>query len=383
MAVATTTTTAVAAGSMAIGPSVIQLLDDAQFTTINTEAVEAQHTASTPSLLIPNRMDSPKRILLRGPPKSGRTSMAMDLACSVAMNAPCRCRQMNSCRCIAATLFLPMYPEGDEENDRNDDNNCSSTRFPLQCHKVYEEGVPADLESPRGRVQRHHLDAVSPAPRGVSPPPDWDPELLGRIEVRHVSSLRQVLHYLLSVQGKPVHEQPLGAIILDDLDVLASKHASSPPIAMMQTCTFQCSFRPTAILMSMFDRCNTCINSQLSLVSCFGCCIVALLIDASNMLGRLHGSVPPIILATTKTQFAVPWIPTTVTLHQATTEHSWRHLGRGTTVASHWQAEITNVYKSPSLASTVDYSFTKSIDDSFHIYWKERSKTNGGRQRQM
>lgn len=234
MAVATKTTTA--AGSMAIGPSVIQFLDDVQSTTINMEAVEAQNAASTPSLLVPNGLDSSQRILLRGPPKSGRTSMAMDLACSVAMNAPCRCRQMHACRCIAATLFLPMHPEGDEENDRNT-NNSSSARFPLQCHKVYEESIPAGLESPRWRSQLQHLDAVSPAPRAVSPPPDWDPESLGRIEVRHVSSLRQVLHYLLSVQGKPLHEQPLGAIIVDDLDVLASKHPSSAPIAMMQTCT--------------------------------------------------------------------------------------------------------------------------------------------------
>jgi hypothetical protein len=241
MEVATTTTAAAAAGSMAIGPSFVHFLDDAQSATINKEGVDAQHTTSTPSLLIPNRLDSPHRILLRGPPKSGRTSMAMDLACSVAMDAPCRCRQMNTCRCIAATLFLPMHPDGDDENEGNNNNNCSaSTRFPLQCHKVYEESVPAEFESPRWmKNQPHHLDAVSPAPLAVSPLPDWDPESLGRIEVRHVSSLRQVLHYLLSVQGKPLNEQPLGAIIVDDLDDLASKYASSsPPIAMMQTCTF-------------------------------------------------------------------------------------------------------------------------------------------------
>jgi hypothetical protein len=233
------TTAAAAGGSMAVGPSVVHFVDDAQSATINKEGVDAQHTASTPSLLIPNRLDIPQRILLRGPPKSGRTSMAMDLACSVAMDAPCRCRQMNTCRCIAATLFLPMHPDGDDENDGN--NNCSaSTRFPLQCHKVDEESVPGEFESPRWmKNQQHHLDAVSPAPRAVSPLLDWDPESLGRIEVRHVSSLRQVLRYLLSVQGKPLHEQPLGAIIVDDLDDLASKHASSsPPIAMMQTCTF-------------------------------------------------------------------------------------------------------------------------------------------------
>lgn len=100
------------------------------------------------------------------------------------------------------------------------------------------------------------------------------------------------------------------------------------------------------------------------------------------MVGRLHGGVPPTILATTKIQFTVPWIPTTVTLHQTTAEHSWRHLGRGTTAVSHWQAEIANVYKSLSLELTVDYSFTKSPDDSFHIYWMERSKKNSDRQQQ-
>jgi hypothetical protein len=48
-------------------------------------------------------------------------------------------------------------------------------------------------------------------------------DILRRIQVRHVAYVREVCcEYLLTVQGKPVWEQPWGGILMDSLDVLTA-----------------------------------------------------------------------------------------------------------------------------------------------------------------
>jgi hypothetical protein len=52
-------------------------------------------------------------------------------------------------------------------------------------------------------------------------------DILRRIQVRHVTSVRDVWEYLLTVQGKPVGEQPWGGILMDSLDVLTGGNTAT------------------------------------------------------------------------------------------------------------------------------------------------------------
>jgi hypothetical protein len=68
----------------------------------------------------------------------------------------------------------------------------------------------------------------------------WKMDILRRIQVRHVTSVRDVWEYLLTVQGKPVGEQPWGGILMDSLDVLTAATTGSSDdhgSRMSQLCT--------------------------------------------------------------------------------------------------------------------------------------------------
>lgn len=188
-------------------------------------------SASRPCLVIPstglNGNDNRKRIILSGPKKSGKTSIAMNLACSLASDAPCTCKQIQPlCRCVAVTFFRPASEHDFASSDDGNENDC---RFPLPCHLVHDD---LDL-GPMGNESR--LNPTETAYRSTSER-DWDVHSLGKIQVHNVNSIREILYYLLSIKGKALHEQPSSAIIIDDLDILASKEPN-PPMAMLQTGT--------------------------------------------------------------------------------------------------------------------------------------------------
>ena len=171
-----------------------------------------------PCLLLGDEQDDKNAtsILLQGPPKSGRTSIAMDLAYSIAASAPCQCPAPNYCACVAVTMFVRAQSNKDPSDD-----------FPLICRQILPNEEPKDFE-----MRWKHITQEPSRTKG------WEPQILKRVQVYHVSSLREVLKYLLSVQSKPLREQPSGSIIIDDLDILASsKELSSQLMTMMQTCT--------------------------------------------------------------------------------------------------------------------------------------------------
>ena len=188
-------------------------------------------SARRPCLVIPstelNGNDNRKRILLRGPKQSGKTSVAMNLACSLASDAPCSCKQAQPlCRCVAVTFFRPAKQHDFASSDDGNENDC---RFPLPCHLVHDDFELGSL----GNESR--LSPTETAYRSASDH-DWDTHSLGRIQVHHVNSIREILYYLFSIKGKAFHEQPSRAIIVDDLDILASKEPN-PSMAMLQTST--------------------------------------------------------------------------------------------------------------------------------------------------
>ena len=218
-----------------IGTCMIQFIDHDNGGSSSSAMDVERHGTSTsttkpisppppPCLLLPqNDPSNPSpSIILHGPPKSGKTSLALDLAYAMACSAPCRCQDASSlssfsCTCVAATLFLREIESSSPSPSRND--------FPLFCRPVQDNNTHTPSTAALETIQNH------PQPAAASLL-EQHPKLLGRIQIHYVSSARQVLHYLLTIPGKPLTKQPIGAILIDDLDLLTN-HELSP---MMQTC---------------------------------------------------------------------------------------------------------------------------------------------------
>jgi hypothetical protein len=192
-----------------------------------------------------NTNSPPRRILLQGPPKSGRSSVAMDLAYAIAAATPCRQHCEASCRCVAVSLFLPC----------NNDNGAAQQdpQFPLHCQELTTTHVQQDangnISNPLQQhgqhsfqVQMQQLEQSKAAVSSQHGTTAWKMDILRRIQVRHVTSVREVWEYLLTVQGKPVGEQPWGGILMDNLDVLTGGNsaigsADDHGTRMSQLCT--------------------------------------------------------------------------------------------------------------------------------------------------
>jgi hypothetical protein len=192
----------------------------------------------------------PRRMLLQGPPKSGRSSVTLDLAYAIAAATPCRqhCEaSSSSCRCVAVTLFLPC----------NNDNGAApqDPQFPLHCQELTTTHVLQDTNGTNNYEKQHHqgqhsfqvqmqqLEQSKAAVSSQHATTAWKMDILRRIQVRHVASVREVWEYLLTVQGKPVGEQPWGGILMDSLDVLtgsnsATDSADDHGTRMSQLCTY-------------------------------------------------------------------------------------------------------------------------------------------------
>lgn len=180
-----------------------------------------------------NRQGCRRLFSLRGPVKSGKSSLLMDAALAVASNEPCRCHSMlgqdllmgqsntdhcrvrldQSCQhCTAVTVIVPAM------RDRP---------FPLPCDRMDESlcsnsnnfgGPPSNAR----RKDRQREDKIIAASK--------------RIHVRHVTSLKDVISYLLSVTGLPLEEQPAGGIFIDDIDSLCMRNdAATTAIRFSQT----------------------------------------------------------------------------------------------------------------------------------------------------
>jgi hypothetical protein len=158
-------------------------------------ASEDQPPLEESGLQQPSLLPCSSNIILRGPRKSGRTSLAMNMAHSIATkgNIPCRgdCGG-TSCRCVAVAVLIAFNAE---------------ERFPLCCD--YVESMPQDLYG-----QLRVLDESIKSPR-------WNKPALRRVQVHRMTSVRDVMEYLLSVQGRPPSQQPVGGIIVEDVDCFA------------------------------------------------------------------------------------------------------------------------------------------------------------------
>ena len=148
------------------------------------------------------RRTSRKRILLRGPPRSGKTSLAMNLAHSEAATD-------RGHGCVSAIVYRPAKRRTDNDNDNdNKPQSASSSKsdpFPLFCR-----ALPAQTEN--------QVDAGMARNTKDDEEDSWVPDTLGRIRICHVSSVRELLEDMLVLAGKAENEQPTCAIVVEDLD---------------------------------------------------------------------------------------------------------------------------------------------------------------------
>jgi GTPase SAR1 family protein len=202
----------------------------------NNAATDAHHSSSF-LLLTGRRQQQRRRILVCGPSKSGKTSLAMDLAYSKALIAkPCLCLDPQMCHCIAVTMYrccrrrrrktasTKMDAADDDDNDDDDDD------FPI-CARQYHGRPPAasSFNKMNGN-QRDDEDDDLRTNNHEKKDDCWDPRILKSIRIQYVTSVRELLHDMLSLLGKPLQDRPRGggAIIIDDLDkIVALKNDSN------------------------------------------------------------------------------------------------------------------------------------------------------------
>lgn len=163
--------------------------------------VDTNATTPTHSVLLASSTTTttPINMLVRGPPKSGKTSLVMNLVCSVATYAPCRGVCTAPCTCVAAVLL----------------RTATKSPFPLHCHQVQPE---SDFQA-----QLKALDA---------PKATWNKVALRRIQVHHLESMTDLLHYLLGLQGRDEQDRPTGCIVLDDIESFVSTGEDQQQLSM-------------------------------------------------------------------------------------------------------------------------------------------------------
>ena len=147
---------------------------------------------------------SPVNILVQGPSKSGKTSLAMDTAHSFATHAPCRGSCVKQfCTCVGA-VFITR-------------NQAASTSFPLYCQKV------SVVKEQDFKAQLRALDA---------PEPTWNEQGLKRIHVHSLASARDLLEYLLGIQGRADWERPSGCIVIDNIESFVTSEEGMQQLSM-------------------------------------------------------------------------------------------------------------------------------------------------------
>jgi len=221
----------------------VSLLLDGRTSTASTDGCTGDDRGRQPQRRRDRRQKrtSRKRILLRGPPRSGKTSLSMNLAYAEAATKINCCGGL-PCGCAAVIVYRPNVTRcGDNDHNHNntntnydddgdsDDEYCSGgDQFPLFCR-----ALPAQI----GEVSRVTTNAYKTNDRtkgGLEATAlgnaelkvatkwdedeSWDPTILNRIRICRVSSVRDLWEDMLVLAGKPLHEQPSRAIIVEDLD---------------------------------------------------------------------------------------------------------------------------------------------------------------------
>ena len=224
--------------STPIGASIAALIDgggDRATTATDGEVDSASplHSGSpgpSPCLLLPGGFTTGKRIHLVGGSGTGKTSLAMDMAHSAAQVCPCRCLPREICHCLAVTLFVV-----DNSSNQTSGSSSEMEHFPIPCQFVSSSTTKSAISEDPPEKSR------AAPPTTSNSEPQFQLTALGRIEIRRIQTTKELFQYLLTIQGKPVHDQPFGALVVDDLDRLTA----GQPMVLMQTSEYKSSMYQT------------------------------------------------------------------------------------------------------------------------------------------
>lgn len=167
------------------------------------------HHVSLLSSLCKQEPSRPLHVLVQGPSHSGRSSLAMDIAMEMASKMPCQCQPLPNtgsriCHCQPVALLRFGRRDPTQEDHVH--------RFPLACHRVRRQ-----RQQQQQQDQSIHPSAATTTNTSTS---TWTKQSLRRIQVHHAVNLQSCLQFLLALQGKPHHQQPFGALVMDDMDFL-------------------------------------------------------------------------------------------------------------------------------------------------------------------
>ena len=175
----------------------------------------------------------------------------MEVAYSTARSAaPCLCFDPRMCRCIAVTIYRPATASSSSQSNEDNDDEDNFPLFCKQIIKTEDDDIatttntnPQDCNDEqeiqhvdkRQRTEEQEQQQQQKNTNGSNSYDNWDVQILKRIRVHRVSSLRELMHDLLTLCGKPLHEQPRagGAIIIDDIDQIIAQQQDSNSTIMM------------------------------------------------------------------------------------------------------------------------------------------------------
>lgn len=171
---------------------------------------QQQECNSVPPSLIPCNGNS--NILLKGPRRSGTSSIAMNMAHSIAssccLQSQTACPRgtcASTCTCVAVSILTPLIVHNNHQNN-NHNNTVQDEHFPLPCNVVQDESL--DFYGQLRALQSTNNDKT----------PTWNKAALKRIQVHRMASIRNVMEFLLSLSSNN-KSSPVGSIVLQDLDV--------------------------------------------------------------------------------------------------------------------------------------------------------------------
>ena len=177
---------------------------------------------------------------LQGPPKSGKSSLAMNFAYSIAAAASTdtlsyaatasTLTETNSSSLVANIsrekkfkqhrVWCVLYMPKNTDNDGgalNINNHESENLFPLVCERRESPSRNSTMVGKACIGCNNYQNINHGNDNGNHT--YWDPTVLRRIRIHRVQSVREILEDMTSMLGKPIEERPIGgAIVIDGID---------------------------------------------------------------------------------------------------------------------------------------------------------------------
>ena len=206
--------------------------------------------------------NEPIHVLLHGPSRDGKTSLAFDQAYNISSSMPkstsglsssikednifcpicnlkffrnpptksvSRCsfatndyhnNNKHVCQCCAVAFIMPLHkrshtnfalrcsPWNDDDSNMSGFNNESSEDVRMKT----------TFQSKMNKIEREELNIIIDDKKDIRRSQIWEDWILKRIKIKYVESSLELIHFLASIQAMPSNSRPWGGIVIDDLD---------------------------------------------------------------------------------------------------------------------------------------------------------------------